>query len=212
MSKIENPEDEDLLKKNDSESEDEDDTEDEDLDESDESSEDGDEEDEDSEESKSKSKDYRGKLNAQNRFLIKEGYENVNGKWIKPEKPDTKKIDKKSPVKPQGISTMDVLVLVNAKVPQEDIEDVTEYATFKKISIKEALETNFVKSLLSDKLEQRIISDATHTGSARRSSSKKNSTAILEDASKGNLPDDPSELTNARLAKRLKDKDIRKRR
>ncbi len=211
MAKIDQSEDEDLLHKNGSGSDEEDDIEDEDLDDTsdDEDSDDEDDEDDDSDDSKSKSDKYRGKLNAQNRFLIKEGYENVNGKWVKPNKPEAR-VEKKSSVKPQGMTPADVFVLVKANVPEEDIEDVTEYATFKKISIKEALQTNFVKSLLSDKAEERATAEATHTGSARRSLSKKSTANILDDASRGVLPDDPTQLAQARLKKRMQEKDSRK--
>jgi hypothetical protein len=212
MAKIPNPEDDDLLNKNTGEdSEEDDDIEDEDPDEddtSDDDSNDDEGDDDDESDDDSKSGKARATLNAQNRFLKKEGYVFEKGKgWVKPTAPAAKPAKKNSasPSK-DALSTTDVFVLVKANVPEEDVQEVAEYASFKKISIKEALQTNFVKSLLSDNAEQRATAAATHTGAARRASTKKNSQDLLSEASRGNLPDDPTALAEARLAKRRADK------
>jgi hypothetical protein len=208
MSKVENPEDDDLLQENIDDELEEDDIEDEDLDESeDDESEDDDEEDD----SDPKSKDARAKLNAQNRFLKKEGYEFINGKWVKPtnKKPDTK-VEKKSS-KTTALSNSDMFVLIKANVPEEDIQEVQDYARMKGVTIKEALSTNFVKTLLSDKAEERATAEAAHTGSSRRTTGKKTTSQVLSDAEKGDLPDDPTVLAQARFAKKKAEKDHRKR-
>lgn len=216
MSKVENPEDEDFLKKNGSGSDEEDeDIEDEDLDDESEDEDlddedDEDEDDSDEDDSKSKSDKARAKLNAQNRFLKKEGYEFKDGKWVKPTA-SSRSVEKKSSAPSKSrLDPTDVFILVKNNVLEEDVQDVVEYATFKKISIKEALASNFVKALLSDKAEERATAEATHTGSARRSAGAKNSRDIINEASRGNLPDDPTALAQARLKQRIKEKNTRK--
>lgn len=211
MSKVENPEDEDFLKKNGSESDEEDDIEDEDIDdESEDEDTDNEDDEDDSDEDDSKSDKARAKLNAQNRFLKKEGYEFKDGKWVKPT-PSSRSVEKKSSSSDKSkLDPSDVFVLVKANVLEEDVPDIVEYARFKKISIRDALQTNFVKALLSDKAEERATAEATHTGSARRSAGAKNSRDIINEASRGNLPDDPTALAEARLKQRIKEKNSRK--
>ena len=152
----------------------------------------------------------RAKLNAQNRFLKKEGYVFKDGKWVKPT-PSSRGVKKKSSAPNKArLDPTDVFILVKNNVLEEDVQDVVEYATFKKISIKEALASNFVKALLSDKAEERATAEATHTGSARRSAGTKNSRDLITEASRGNLPDDPTALAQARLKQRIKEKNARK--
>lgn len=99
----------------------------------------------------------------------------------------------KSP-KAGDMKTDDLYALMNAKVPQDDIQDVREYAELKGISVADALKSNVVKTILSDKAEQRNIAEATHVGNARRNSSKSSEEALLAGASKGELPDSDDEM------------------
>ena len=224
MSKVENPEDDDLLNKNNGGGDDEDDIDEgddedeiDDIDESDDEDEiddidesddeDGDDEDEDDaddadeddDKKKSKKDNARAKLNAQNRFLKKEGYEFVNGKWVKPA-PNAKK--KNASSKSDQLSTSDVFVLVKANVPEEDIPEVQAYAKMKGITIKEALKSNVVQTILANNAEERETANATHTGTSKRSTGKKSSEDVLADAKRGTLPDDPAELAKARARQR----------
>lgn len=99
------------------------------------------------------------------------------------------------------LSTGDLYALMNAKVPEEDIDEVREYAALKKISLAEALKSSVVKTILSENAEKRNVANATHVGAAQRGAAKASEEALLSKASKGELPDsdeDLNRLVNAR--------------
>ena len=83
---------------------------------------------------------------------------------------------------------------MEAKVPESDIEEVQEYANLKKISVSEALKSNVVKTILSDKAEQRNTANAANVGSSKRGSGKITDEALADKASKGEMPDSPEEI------------------
>lgn len=89
----------------------------------------------------------------------------------------------------ETLTPKDLMALMNAKVHEEDIEEVQEYARFKKISLAEALNISVIKTLLSEKAEQRKVADATNVGVTKRSPSKESDETLLRNASKGELPD-----------------------
>jgi hypothetical protein len=86
------------------------------------------------------------------------------------------------------LSYKDILALTNAKVAEDDFEEVMDYAKFKGISIADALKTDTIKATLTTKSEMRKTANATATGSARRSSGKVSDESLIESAEKGNLP------------------------
>jgi len=93
-----------------------------------------------------------------------------------------------------NLSTKDIYALMEAKVPESDIEEVQEYANLKKISVSEALKSNVVKTILSDKAEQRNTANAANVGSSKRGSGKITDEALADKASKGEMPDSPEEI------------------
>lgn len=110
--------------------------------------------------------------------------------------------------KPQAentLSTADFYALMQANVPEEDVAEVTDYAAFKKISVAEALKASTVKTLLAERKEGRAVAEATNTGTTRRQTAHATPDKLLENASKGNLPDTDeglSRLAEARLERR----------
>lgn len=97
-----------------------------------------------------------------------------------------------SPKLTGDLSTKDLYALMDAKVPEEDVEVVQKYAKLENISIGDALKSNIVKSILGDKAEQRKVASASNIGTTRRSS-KLSDDALLDSARKGklgNLSDD----------------------
>lgn len=92
------------------------------------------------------------------------------------------------------VSTQDLYALFEAKVPQEDIEDVKEYANLKNISLAEALKSNVVKTILSEKLEMRNVAQASNVGITRRASGKVSDETLISKASSGELPESDDEL------------------
>jgi hypothetical protein len=74
-------------------------------------------------------------------------------------------------------------------VHEDDIDEVIEYATLKKITITEALKTSTVKAILSEKEKERKVSEATNTGGGKRTVTKPSPEKILDEASKGKFPE-----------------------
>lgn len=102
---------------------------------------------------------------------------------------------KKESLKPSGeLSTKDIYALMENKVAEEDIEEVKDYANLKGISIAEALKTPVVKTILSDKTEQRNTANAANVGGSKRSSGKVSDDALLSKAEKGELPETEEEI------------------
>ena len=121
-------------------------------------------------------------------------------KLVKPNKVETKVEAPKV-----SMSNHDFLALVNAKIHEDDIVEVEDYAKFKGISIAEALKISTVKTLLAEKEEMRKVANATNTGNARRSSTKPSSDTVLSNARSGKETD-PEAVAEARMAERLKNR------
>lgn len=93
-----------------------------------------------------------------------------------------------------SITTKDLYALMEAKVPEEDVAEVEDYARFKNISISEALKTSTIKTLIADRLEKRNVANATNTGSTRRSPSKLSEDVLISKASRGEMPESEDEI------------------
>lgn len=112
----------------------------------------------------------------------------------------------KEPQVQHDLSSKDTIALINAKVHEDDLDEVIEYAKFKKLSIAEALKTNVIKSSLAEKAEQRTTAEATTTGKTRGGSVKATGESLLQKAQKtGDLPERQEDL-EALLEQRLKAK------
>lgn len=140
--------------------------------------------------------DYKTKTTETNAQLYArtkkaEGFELKDGKWVKPEKQtETKATDTSKNTEKDGFSQTDLIAIIKAEVPEEDIQEVADYAKLKGISIKEALASDVVKSILKIKTEERQTAEATSTGSQKRTTVPSGSD-LLEKANKtGELPDD----------------------
>ena len=91
-------------------------------------------------------------------------------------------------------------------VHDDDVDELTEYAKFKKISVAEAKKLPEMQALLSTKTEFRESQAATNTGGSKKGTSKNTHEAILERAEAGQLPEDDEgikALSEARLAQRI---------
>lgn len=92
------------------------------------------------------------------------------------------------------VSTKDLYALIEAKVPEEDISEVEEFARFKGISISEALKSSTVKTLIAERREKREIASATNVGNTRRSPSKLSEDVLLDKARKGSMPESDDDI------------------
>lgn len=151
------------------------------------------------EEHNAKVKEFKTKKDEANAQLYArtkkaEGFEFVDGKWVKPEadKPKNKPNDTKT--SEGNLTAEDVYTLIQANVPKEDISEVQEYAALKKISISEALNAPIVKTILADKAEARKVAEGTNTGAAKRGNGKPSNDTLIQNASKGVLPETDEEI------------------
>ena len=114
---------------------------------------------------------------------------------IRAEKAEAKSKEKKAEAKQESdITVKDAMILMKHGVETEDIDDVVEYAKFKKMSISEALGSSTVKGIIAEKKEQRASASATNTGTAKRGASKTTDDSLLANARKGVMPESDEDL------------------
>lgn len=101
------------------------------------------------------------------------------------------------------LTVKDGFALAKANVNDEDIDDVLEYASFKKISVADALKSPVVKNMLAEKEEFRTSQNVSTTATARRASPKVTDDTILENARNGKL-DDSEDSIRALFRARMK--------
>lgn len=114
------------------------------------------------------------------------------------------RLAKATPKAQESVASRDLIALMNAKVHEDDISEVEDYAKYRGISIAEALKTNMVKTILAEKAEQRNVAIATNTGPARKGSVKLSDDTLLKNASEGKLSDDVDALVAARFNSKRK--------
>lgn len=124
--------------------------------------------------------DYRARLNAQNRFLEKEGYEFKDGKWHKAVT---------TTAQAPSLSAQDIIALRD--VHEDDIGSIQEWAKFKGVSLAEARKDKDLNTILSARAEERRTEAATQTRGGSRGATKPSGTDLLAKAIRTNeLPED----------------------
>lgn len=127
-----------------------------------------------------------------------EGFEFIDGKWVKKPKPEeTKPTETTKNDSKDSLTQADLYTLIKANVPEEDLDEVIEYAKLKNISVAEALKSNVVKNILAVNAEARKVADGTNTEGGKRGNAKLSDSALLSNAEKGILPE--SDLDMQRL-------------
>lgn len=106
--------------------------------------------------------------------------------------------------KQDGLTPVDLYALIDAKVPQDDIEIVSDYANFKGISVAEAVKSSVMKTELAQRLEMRKTAEVTNTGSGKRTTAKVSDETLLDKARKGEFTDDVEALVEARFNQKIK--------
>lgn len=97
-----------------------------------------------------------------------------------------------TPKNTENLSPKDVIYLASAGIHPEDLDEVMDWARFKKISIPESHKQ--LKATLELKAEQRKTADALNVGVSKRSTAKIPDDVLLTNASKGILPDNDEDL------------------
>lgn len=98
----------------------------------------------------------------------------------------------------------DLLAILKADVHEDDIDEVLDYAKLKGISVKEALNTSVVRTILAERVEERTTAEATTTDT-KRSTQRTTPTQILDKARSGDVPEDDDgidALVNARFERK----------
>lgn len=99
---------------------------------------------------------------------------------VPPKPPEEKKDD---------LTPTDLYALMQAQVPQEDVDVVKSAAKALGISITDALKDDIVKGKLSQLKAHRDTANAANTAPARPGSKKVTGEQVLADAAKGIIPD-----------------------
>ena len=94
--------------------------------------------------------------------------------------------------KKSDYSLQDIRAL--ADVHDEDVDDVTEYAKFKNISVAEAKKTPMIQTLLKDKEENRKSAQAANTGGGRRGATTPTHDQVLKDFADGKVSEDDKDI------------------
>lgn len=115
-----------------------------------------------------------------------EGFEEVNGKWVKKTKPV---VETKPAPKAADLSTTDLYAVMKADVPEEDLDEVKRTAKALGVTVAEALKDPITKGILERRQSLRKTADATNTNSARPSNKRITDEQALEDLAKGNIPE-----------------------
>lgn len=105
---------------------------------------------------------------------------------------------------PDSLSNKDLLFLAKADIHTEDVDDVLEWAKFKKVSVEEAYK--HMKPQLDVRAEERRTAQATQAKGSPRGAAKVTGEDILKKAEKtGEIPETPegiAALAEARMARR----------
>ena len=89
----------------------------------------------------------------------------------------------------ETLSSTDLYSLIDAKVPQEDVEEVIKASKLLGKSISEALQDDTVKVILEKRTEHRATAKATNTTTARQSNKKTSDSELIAKADKGEFPE-----------------------
>lgn len=133
----------------------------------------------------------------------KKDAELANNYKIRAEKAEGKIKPDAQPPKKNELSATDIIALTKADVAEDDIQEVLDYSEYKKISVKEALGSKVIKSMLDERKEERKTAEATATKQQRAGQvSQKASDMLSEAKSTGKLPEndgDMEKLVDARF-------------
>lgn len=129
----------------------------------------------------------------------------ANNQRIRAEKAE-KVAKAKPPVTANDLNSKDLVAIMNAKVPEDDIDEVVEYAKYKKTSVSEVLKDPIMKATLDLRSEERNTAIAANTSSSRRGVNKVSDDALLSNALRGKFPEGDNDIDRLMRAKMLQNK------
>lgn len=114
----------------------------------------------------------------------------------------TEKVEKPNE---QSLSTRDTLALMNAKVTDEDVDEVLRVAKILGKSVSEALKDKTLQSILNERVDERNTAAATQTGKAHRGVTKTTGEDLLSKAEQtGEVPDTAEGMQSIFLARQAR--------
>jgi hypothetical protein len=99
----------------------------------------------------------------------------------------------------QALSTKDVLYLAKADVHEDDVNEVLEWAKFKKISVSEAHKQ--LTATLQVRAEERKSAETANVSNVRRGPTTLKPETLLENAKSGKLPETDADIARLMDAK-----------
>lgn len=87
------------------------------------------------------------------------------------------------------LSQKDIITLAKADIHEDDLEEVIEYARFKRISVAEALKSDVVQATLERKSEYRKSAQAANTNKARTGAKAPDGQDLQRKLQKGEVPE-----------------------
>lgn len=117
---------------------------------------------------------------------------------------------KKAPKAENILTPQDVLALSAAQLHPDDLEEVQNWSSYKKLPIRDALADSTLKTILAARVEERRTSAAMQTKSGRGSTQVSGEQLLTKARSTGEVPDDDDQL-NAMVAARMEAKRNKKR-
>lgn len=125
--------------------------------------------------------------------------ENYKNQKIRAEKAESE-LKKKAPAEKGGFSqssnltAKDIIAITHAGINEEDLDEIIEWAKYKRISVSEALKSPVIKNVTKEKDEYRRSAQAANVGSSRKGGMKASDNMLLENAQKGILPSSDEEM------------------
>jgi len=101
------------------------------------------------------------------------------------------------------VSLKDQMALMNAKVHEDDVEEVMDYAKYKGISLTEALKSPVIQATIKDRMEHRQTASATNTQGSKRTPARLSDEDVIAKFNEGKEVD-PEALAEARINLRKK--------
>ena len=108
------------------------------------------------------------------------------------------------PEKKEEVGTLtssDLLAIMKAEIHEEDVERVEKFAKDENLTIREAIKNDELKAILSVRTEKRATAQAANVSNVRRGPAKISDEVLVQNASKGLLPDDDAEIERLIAAK-----------
>lgn len=105
-----------------------------------------------------------------------------------------KRMSKEEDTPKTDFSQTDLILLARADVHEEDIDEVLEYARYKKIPVRDALKSTVVKSIIAERNEERKTAEATATGNSRSGTKPTSGSELLDQVREGKAPESQDEI------------------